>query len=284
MMGDCDKVQALAEAGTAVDVLEFSGGSPLHAAAFRGHVSVVECLWEKARKNTRDRSGLTVLHLATMAGESVLVAHLLDSGADSEAKDRNGLTVIHLALKEGQMAVIETLICKGANINAKTARHETPLHIAIWKGYEKIVRLLLREGAESIWTLAAYGFVGKNLLCEASKLPNRAVLEVLIDKGKGLDVNSRHGIGLYPTPLHTAAEHCRVANGRLLLARGAKIDEVDVLGHTPLLIAVEGGDVRFVRLLLKQGACVDAGLDVVNAALLWVKKTQKSGKHLSRNQ
>ena len=62
------------------------------------------------------------------------------------------------------------------------------------------------------------------------------------------------------TPLYIACDKGHVDAARLLLERGAKIDETSIFngmeGVTPLHIASYGGHIEVVRLLLERGADV----------------------------
>jgi ankyrin repeat protein len=281
MRGDQDKVELLVGEGASVDVRDLSGGSPLHTAAGHGHVPVVRYLWGKAKKDLRDRSGWTALHLAAMSGNERVVDFLVGENFDQEVKDRNGrtalqlaaiagkesavtrlltngaeiesrdrtdrtgMTALHLAAKAGHMAVVQTLVERGADIEAgfETGWEQLrPLGLATREGHEDTVRLLLRLGADYRWTDGAH----QNLLHHASHGPNPALVQFALDKG--FDVNSK---GLFDaTPLHFAARNGRVSNGQLLLKNGARLNQADCSGLTPLWEAVVFEKTKFVRLLL----------------------------------
>lgn len=282
MRGDEILVEALIEAGATADILDFSGRSPLQTAAVSGHVPVVRYLWTKANKDLRDRSGWTVLHLAAMSGKKdvieflieaeadreakdregrnllhlaamegnkAMVTFLLDTGAAMEAKDGSGLTALHLACKAGQMAMVDLLIHRGANKEAKDYHGTRPLGFAVRHGHKSVVKLLLREKADYLWRANDR----ENLLHYASKGPDPALVQEFIDKG--LDVNSNGFDGA--SPLHCAAQHGRVSNGRLLLKHHAQLERLDGPGRTPLWFAVCHGKPSFLQVLLERGASVE---------------------------
>jgi len=73
----------------------------------------------------------------------------------------------------------------------------------------------------------------------------------------GLDVNSFDDIGY--TPLHYAAEGGHHAAAKLLLQQGADVNakEAETIGDTPLAVAVQGDSPILVELLLRHGANPD---------------------------
>jgi ankyrin repeat protein len=163
--------------------------------------------------------------------------------------DRTGMTALHLAAKAGHMAVVQTLVERGADTEAgfETGWEQLrPLGLAAREGHEDTIRLLLRMGADYKWTDDG----GQNLLHHASRGPNPALVQFALDKG--FDVNSK---GLFDaTPLHFAARNGGVSNGQLLLGNGARLNQADCSGITPLWEAVVFERTKFVRLLLDLGA------------------------------
>jgi ankyrin repeat protein len=285
MTGKTDVVTALVEAGARIDVLDLSGGSPLHTAAVHGHVPVVRYLWEKARRTLRDRSGWTILHLAAISGQQEVVKFLVDAGADWEAsdrlgrnalhlaaiagkelvvafllassiltpsnmelKDRSGRTALHLAIEAGQTSMVKFLIENRADEEAQVF-DTRPFEFAVSKGHEKIKQLQLQEGTDYRWEDAT----GDNLLHLASAGREPRLVEIFLEKG--FHVESK---GIFnASPLHCAARSGRVSNGKLLLAHNAKLEQKDIHGKTPLWYAVFHGRPSFVRLLLENGASTD---------------------------
>ncbi|KAI4096216.1 MAG: hypothetical protein LQ339_007021 [Xanthoria mediterranea] len=69
------------------------------------------------------------------------------------------------------------------------------------------------------------------------------------------------------TALHIAAHNGRVANVRLLLEKGAKLDPRQFQGYTPLLLAVETDQQQAVQVLLDAGADINAKLNNGSGAL-----------------
>jgi ankyrin repeat protein len=134
-----------------------SGESPLIAALYRGHTSVVTVLIESgaeldvfAAAATGNMDGLaraltqpgavegfafdgwTPLHLAAFFGQAEAATTLLDAGADVHAVSRNGMrnTPLHAATAGKHERIARMLIARGADPNAIDAGGFTPLAIA----------------------------------------------------------------------------------------------------------------------------------------------------------
>lgn len=122
--------------------------------------------------NEQDESGLSLLHIATLKGNTSIVRRLLEAGSnpnirtiidsvyDEDDDDANhtdaivsslrGLgnkTPLHIAAKEGLYEIGSLLLAYGADINTLDAGLCTPLHWSANKGDEKFVSLLLENKA-----------------------------------------------------------------------------------------------------------------------------------------
>ena len=102
----------------------------------------------------RNVSGRTLLHVACLSGDRLVVAELLRAGADPCACDEvNGSTPLHLTVfKEGSeivgsVAITRMLLRAGANVDAKDAYGETPLHDAVASRRCGCIAELLKAGA-----------------------------------------------------------------------------------------------------------------------------------------
>jgi uncharacterized protein len=100
-------------------------------------------------------TGLVVLqikqscwHKNISVGETDLIKHRLDEGADINAKD-GGLTLLTKAATEGYLKTAKLLIDKGADVNARSNEGTSALMAASMAGYTKIVELLINAGANA---------------------------------------------------------------------------------------------------------------------------------------
>lgn len=95
--GHADVVELLLENSANADMARLEDGyTPLHCAAEKGFVEVVQALVHKAFVNVLDDSGQTPLHLACHSGNEMVVEVLLRADADvliQDAQDRTPLNV-----------------------------------------------------------------------------------------------------------------------------------------------------------------------------------------------
>ena len=175
--GDETTVRAMLEQDPALASSQApTGETPLIAALYRGHQSIVDRLVESgapldiftaaalgradeiearlqedptsARQQSYD--GWTPLHLAAFFGHPAAVTLLLERGADLDATSGNAMrnTALHAAVAGGRVEAALTLIDAGAGVNAPDGGGHTPLHIAAEGGYLPIVESLLQHGAD----------------------------------------------------------------------------------------------------------------------------------------
>ena len=96
-IGNDEAVQDELDAGVNVNMMaENGGGTALHFAASKGHLSVVELLVDnKADLNTRNNKGWTPLISASSGGHLEIVELLIESGADVNALGQGRGSALH---------------------------------------------------------------------------------------------------------------------------------------------------------------------------------------------
>merc|ERR1711924_111193 len=87
--------------------------TPLHVAAYKGHLSVVKYLTQYIQdvnlKTDSYWSNTTPLHEASEGGSLAIVKYLIGKGADPTLKRSNGKTAYDLAVDEGHDGVANYL-------------------------------------------------------------------------------------------------------------------------------------------------------------------------------
>ena len=147
----------------------------------------------------------------------------------------------------------------------------TPLHIAAEKGDAELARVLVRRGAkidakrggnQPIHAVAEAAHQASWWMnrwrASASLVPQNPpekfalTAEVLLDAGAEVDARTEME---YKTPLHFAAAAGDLRFVKLLLARGAKVNALDIYRQTPLdYTLLPGADDKVPILLLRSGA------------------------------
>lgn len=264
------------------------GSRPLHVAAKRGMATMVSLLLDNGSDiEAKDNWGRTSLIDAAMLNRLEIVELLLERGADITIKDVKGMTALHWAAEHNHLSVLKVLLMKGnacfSNRNwmhkSFTEDGDLAIHVAARKGHTQSVELL--KGSRQVpGLLTKHG----ETLVHITALANQLDLtrELLRDKADA-DVNAwakpfsyhlRPDIGggyskkALPLPYNIIPLHYACTRGyyemtELLLENGAWVNAVpddDDHGKSPLMMAVESGNVNLVCLLLARGAKVNAAV------------------------
>ena len=112
------------------DIRDNFGRTPLHEAAFRGHLKILRILIKHhVDKNLRDKNDNTALHLAASEGHFEACRILLKNKVLKNSRDMNGLTALHLAARNGHLDACKFLIEGGVE---KVQETMEKLHL-IWQ-------------------------------------------------------------------------------------------------------------------------------------------------------
>ena len=241
--------------------IDVEGGqytTAIHAASYKGHLSIAELLISKgANVNCRDQESKeksTPLHIATRRGDTKMMECLISNGADVNATESDGSCPLYIALNDGNrddnFKVIELLIQHSADVNIPNNQGQSPLHLAALRGNLKIVSLLVEKGAR-------VNAQNKDESTPIHLASNRRVVELLIKHDAYVTAQDNNG----STPLHLASDDGNFELVKLLIERGANVNARDKNNSTPLHVVSRRGPVEAVQLLLNSGAETNAQND-----------------------
>ena len=241
--GNSDICLFLLSRGANVNQTDEDEDTPLHLAAYRHYVDICQLLVDhKADVTSVNNKGQTPLHRA------VDTCNLLFSCFPHPCV----VNVKKPRIDDSQTA--QLLVECGADVNALNEDGQRPLHTAAggWQDCPELCSILLEYHAK----IDAVDKDGNQPLHLACKRGHTRTSHLLLFNGA--DVNTLNENG--QTPLHTAAggwEDCPELCS-ILLEYNAKIDVVDKDGNQPLHLACKRGHTRTSRLLLSNGADVNA--------------------------
>ncbi|UCG33156.1 MAG: ankyrin repeat domain-containing protein [Phycisphaerales bacterium] len=261
--GHLDTARLLIEKGADVSAAKNNGSTPLHGASLHGKVEAVRLLLDSgADVNLQNEAGYSPLLSAVAGGQAEVVNLLLAKGADVGATLVDGATALHRAVygETQSLEIVKLLLANGADPNAKNPHGVTPLFMATWGEGPEIVSALIAGGADV--NDGPQG--GRTPLMVAVSHGNEDVVKLLTEKGAEVDAQAEDGA----TPLTLAVTKGFASTVEVLLSRGASVDKKDEhLGRTPLHLAAIKGYRDVAALLLAKSAKIDATDAVGRTAL-----------------
>lgn len=238
---------------------KFFGWRPLHIAASKGCVKIIEFLLHQGSNvHLLTPDGDTALHTASKSGAAEVVQLLLEF--DIFLRDRpnhQGITALMKAVFNSQHAFkgayhtcVNLLLAAGCNPNISSSSLMTPLHVAVNKGDVYLVKKLISSGAN----VNAICDQGTSPLCHAlkSQYINAAIITSL------LEANADTNFKMNERPLlHIAIHRCDDRIIETFVKCGANVNSQDSSGLTSLWVAVEENNIKVVPILVNGGADVN---------------------------
>jgi len=201
-----------------------------------------------------DRLGRNFLHLAINEKDTESVLFLIQVRVDvnSRTKDGEEATPLHLAVKIGDDFIVRNLTLAGAEVDAVDKTGQTALHCAAERDLAEITRILLQNG----WKPDLLDEEGNNALHLSAKHDASQVSQVLLSESS-IDPkapNSKGKCFLHLVAFHGEDNAVQQMSILQEYCPDYPINEQDLDGNTPLLIAYMNGQAALCVALAKAGS------------------------------
>ncbi|PAA93188.1 hypothetical protein BOX15_Mlig010017g1 [Macrostomum lignano] len=209
---------------------------------------------------TTNEYGQSLLHVAAKAGQTSIIALLIEEGANIDFQDNEGKTALYEAIEADQVKTVRLLVELGANVNLATVRErKAPVHLASELNRLECLQAL-RDSPE--WNANLEGYHGYTALHFACSRDAADVCQLLLETE--CQPCKPDNFGQFPSHiavtnssakcLSLIADFCQKKHG---ISRKQVINYRDLEGNVPLHAAVNCGDPNAVRLCLELEADID---------------------------
>jgi ankyrin repeat protein len=223
-------------------------------------------LTRRVNPNVPEPDGTTALDWAVRQNDSDLADRLIRAGADVKLVNRYGINALSIACLNGNAPMIAKLIAAGADTKAPGQDGETPLMTAARSGNVEAAKILLDHGAD---LEARESWHGETALMWAVAESHPDMVKELV--ARGADVNATSTLVKWErettfeprekwlpmgalTPLLFATRQGCTECARILVAKGANLNQADPDGVTPVISAIINGHYDTAGYLVEKGA------------------------------
>lgn len=258
-----DIVTYLIKHGAKINPIDSGWKTPLQEAIIQRKANIAKVLiLLGANLNIPDGMGNTPLINAVMQLPKV-VPLLVEKGAKINSLNPQGMSVLLGACYEHNSSLIRLLIHKGAKINQTNKYHVSPLSELVVSGSGPDTSFMIKHGA----IVNMYDQNGDTPLIMSIQGKNISSCTILLKHG--VDINHLDRKGKSALIYLFSKDHDqRDINGqselnrrhillKLLIEYGAKINQSDSDGRTPIMLAINYNDLNSVRILLEDGVDIE---------------------------
>ena len=205
---------------------------------------------QKLDVNYKDKSGMSVLGMASKEGNVEMMQVLIDNGADVDASDQVGRTPLMHAGTSKNPAAVRVLIDSDADVNAKDTFIGGPLAWTSGFGTAESVQDLVDAGAQVETVGAATGYTP---LIWASGFGDPNSIPILVEAGANLEARDTVDGG---TALMHASRTGKIEGVQTLVEAGADVAARDRNGKSAFLNAAghSSGSPEKLMLLIEAGS------------------------------
>ncbi|KMQ50170.1 Ankyrin [Chitinispirillum alkaliphilum] len=267
----------LCDMGININAQNNEGKTALHQACYNRDYEMIKTLVENgARTDIQDNQGMTPLTKATKRGFHEPVHLLATNESVVNIQDSLGNTAIHYATQRYSISLdlIETLLQLGADYRITNHNGNTLLTNLIESAQEPLLRWVIEQTDRfpEAKELTEAALVNSARRCRTESI------QFLLDNN--ISVQSRDSSGR--SVLNAAAANCWSEIISLLLSEGARVNEADALGVTPLLSSVyHNRNTEVTELLLNADADPNRAEDFWGQTPLMIASSHRHSEEIT---
>ena len=190
------------------------------------------------------------LVIAAEKGQFIACKNLIKCGANIKIASSYFSDFLLWATQHGDAPFMEEVVSAGGDINKENINGETPLHRAIEHDQYQACKWLLNRGA-NVKTASQF-YV--NIIAMAAQHGDGDLWEIIMNVVGDIDEKNRDG----KTALYISVENSQYDGCEWLLGKGAKPNNPDKSGLTPLYCSCKEGSLEIAKLLLRHMADVNS--------------------------
>lgn len=240
-----------------IDEKDYDSETALLKAIKKGNSEIALLLIKRGAKlNEKGYGGQTALIYAIEKRlDEVVYALLNNNSTKTNEKDDDQMTPLMYAVISGNENYVTQLLKHGAKVNLKEEHGFTAYMLANLMGFNTIADKLVEHGAkiESQINYNIKGAYGKTLLISAVQRDKPALVNKLLEN-TNVDIHVKDTLGETALSYAAGADKAMAVK---LIEKGAKLDEKNQYGQTPLMRAALVGDLELFDLMLKDNINVD---------------------------
>ncbi|KAH0499664.1 hypothetical protein TgHK011_006841 [Trichoderma gracile] len=223
------------------------GRSMLGYAAYHNRIDAVRALLAAGAKVDEGGDDWTPLHCAYDNTEITVL--LLENGADVNLRDVSNRSALYFASKWGHSGVVSAILGKKPHSDTL----EQALGVALQNSQAHIAELLVRHDDDLTTESSDAGA----WLAIAVSTSNAALVNLILDRCRGLDINQLSSDEWSEAPLHCISNSTEAIIVRTLAARGADVNILNWRKETPLWKAAAADNLSVAQCLVRRGAKVN---------------------------
>jgi len=270
-------VDLLLAHGADINLLDFDDWSPLHYTTIYGEGILQSFILERgAEVDVLNSKGVSPLFTSAANGNEYMMLELLERGATVDLRSNSGTTALVAAIQEGSLSCAYLLIEAGADLNIEYDNGRTPasallaavpyLHTNLYNEFLQILfdsgkidreRLIYRGLTPvQIYYYAFVDYLNEGLKGDVEpELMKDYISNVVtmtnyfIDQGFDLKKQTENGW----TILHKLSTTSAPSVLSIVPKEYKEVNLKNSHGSTPLILAIQTGNIESVRMLLEAG-------------------------------